>query len=100
MSGFDTTHWSVILRARGGAGEAREALEDLCPNLPHAGRFGTSLRALRVFAAPPQHARCAPIRRRLIDETLRMPPADYAAILPANLVLGVKIRSAALLARP
>ena len=30
MSGFDTTHWSVILRARGGAGEAREALEDLC----------------------------------------------------------------------
>lgn len=30
MSRFDTTRWSVVLRARGGAGSAREALELLC----------------------------------------------------------------------
>jgi RNA polymerase sigma factor (sigma-70 family) len=30
MARFDTTRWSVVLRARGEAGEARAALEQLC----------------------------------------------------------------------
>lgn len=30
MTRFDTTHWSVVLRARGDAGQARHALEALC----------------------------------------------------------------------
>lgn len=30
MTRFDTTHWSIVLRARGDASEARTALETLC----------------------------------------------------------------------
>src|SRR5438309_11922119 len=30
MTRFDTTHWSVVLRARGDPGDARAALEALC----------------------------------------------------------------------
>jgi DNA-directed RNA polymerase specialized sigma24 family protein len=30
MTRFDTTHWSVVLRARGDAGQSRAALEALC----------------------------------------------------------------------
>jgi RNA polymerase sigma factor (sigma-70 family) len=30
MSRFDTTHWSIVLRARGAPGDARPALETLC----------------------------------------------------------------------
>lgn len=55
MTHFDTTHWSVVLRARGDEADARKALEALCrtyrpPVLAYVRRRGYTIEAAEDLA--------------------------------------------------
>ena len=55
MTHFDTTHWSIVLRARGDEADARNALEALCrtyrpPVLAYVRRRGYSMEAAEDLA--------------------------------------------------